>query len=276
MWNPIQINRFSSRFVSKTFLCVLVLLLVACSSGSTTIVTQNCQASNGSICQQKANASNSSSTTNVSSGTTSSLPSPTPTPTPTPTPEPKKGDTLYQANWSSGMNGWIGSNDWHVVSGMLVNDGTQYETDGNPTIIAPYLPSSADYAVIADIQLVRYSDEGSISGLDDFGIVVRSPEGGGGYSFIVCASAGFQSCGKNDDEVLLSDGNAAPIDEMQYHPQSKWHTYRIEVKGDTITVLIDGGTVFQDTDNKYLDAGRIGLWSNDSQISIRSFKVIML
>ena len=67
-----------------------------------------------------------------------------------------------------------------------------------------------------------------------------------------------------------------PLAESPFKPHAAWHTYRVEVKGNTITVRIDGGVVFQVTDNKYLAAGRIGLWSDRCQISVRNFKIILL
>jgi hypothetical protein len=206
-------------------------------------------------------------------------PTPTSTPAPTSTPSPKPGTVLYQADWSEGLNGWIGAGDWNVSGSMLVNDGIQYESTGDPSITAPYLPQTADYAVQADIQLVRYSDAGAFTALDHFGIVVRSPNGGGGYKLSICGSSGLNSCGTNDYEVLLSNGDlmsANPLAESPFKPHAAWHTYRVEVKGNTIMVRIDGGSVFQVTDNKYLAAGRIGLWSDRCQISVRNFKIIIL
>jgi hypothetical protein len=55
-------------------------------------------------------------------------------------PVPKPGDVLYQADQS--WNGWSGSKDWHIATGMLVNDGTA-EGEG-PTIVAPHQASVSD------------------------------------------------------------------------------------------------------------------------------------
>src|SRR6266566_4060638 len=74
---------------------------------------------------------NSSSTQNVSTNVHQSHITPTlgKTPTtktiPTPTPFPQSGTVLYKADWSSGMNGWAGGDDWKTSSGLLLNDGTQ-------------------------------------------------------------------------------------------------------------------------------------------------------
>src|SRR5438552_59979 len=91
-------------------------------------------------------------TKNIPTATT--VPNPTPTPSPTPTPLPQPGTVLYRADWSSGLNGWAGGDDWKTSSGLLLNDGTQ----SNSIILAPYNPGNdniADYAVETVIQFVR-------------------------------------------------------------------------------------------------------------------------
>jgi len=223
------------------------------------------------------------STSNSSTNGTNTVVTPTPSPTaaPTPTPSPTSIPRLYSSDWSKGMDGWTGGSDWSALNGMLVNNGTQYESNGEPSIITPYLPASADYVVQADIQLVRYSDGGAVTAMDDFGIVVRSPNEGGGYKLSICGSSGLGYCGtgKNNYEALLSNGDPVydtPLAESPLKPPFNWHNYRIEVKGNTITVSIDGGFVFQATDNKYLAPGRVGLWSDRCQISARNFKITLL
>lgn len=59
--------------------------------------------------------------------TPTSAPTPTATPilpTPTSTPPPRPGTVLYQADWSNGLNGWVGAPDWKAAYGMLVDDGS--------------------------------------------------------------------------------------------------------------------------------------------------------
>ena len=46
----------------------------------------------------------------------------------------------YQADWPNGMDGWTGSEGWHVVGGMLVNDGA-----GNNHLISVTAPLTLDY-----------------------------------------------------------------------------------------------------------------------------------
>ena len=72
---------------------------------------------------------------------------------------------------------------------------------------------------------------------------------------------------------LVEGGDIAAID---YTRDMGWHTYRMEVKGNTIKFLIDGAPIVETADNRYLTGGKVGLWSDNAQISVRSFKVIAL
>jgi 3-keto-disaccharide hydrolase len=252
-------------------------------NGTTIIdVTQHkvfIDASEGAIQSIEVQDANSQSTSTNSSP----IPAPTTIPTPTPTPEPR----LYRADWSNGLGGWMASdNTWHAINGILVNDGNQqdYNVDGNPTIIAPYPPADiANYSVQADIRLDRYTDEGQ-GGVATFGIVVRYSDGSGGYKFGSCTVAGLLvDCNGSDSpdyELLLSDGefyHDAPIIKVPFRPNyAVWHTYRIDVQGNTLTAWLDGQKVFQGTNDKYLSAGQVGLWSYRCQLSIRSFTITAL
>jgi hypothetical protein len=66
-------------------------------------------------------------TTSVPPSATPAPPTLTPQP-PTPTPRPAPGTVLYQANWSAGLSGWVGSTDWKVSNGMLLNDGARRDS----------------------------------------------------------------------------------------------------------------------------------------------------
>lgn len=204
----------------------------------------------------------------------------------------------YQADWSRGMGGWVGSEDWTTVNGMLVNNGGR--DSQQISITAPIsLDAVRDYVVEADIQLVKYSDEGSTSALNSFGLIVRSGDNNSGYGVGHCVSVrGLtfvpEECAPNQPEVGAansSPGDVAPppafvtliqtaddqdrevIKVAPFRPRDSWHHYRAEVKGNTIRLLIDGTEILTATDNRYLTGGRIGLWSKHCQINIKSFRI---
>lgn len=187
-----------------------------------------------------------------------------PTPEPTPTPVPVAGTVLYEADTSGGLAEWSGAGGWQTVGGMLVNDGT---SDAPMFIGAPFQPSTPDYAVEVELQWAR--------GGKAFGVVARGGDGAGYW-------AGFAPrC--NERHIFLW---AAPLDEYCWEPEvigltemeldSEWHTYRVEVQGNTIRVLLDGTVVIETSDNRYLSPGQVGLWSDGAQVSVRSFSVIAL
>jgi len=170
------------------------------------------------------------------------------------TPAPPSKMVLYEADWSSGLNGWPGTFGWKALNGILLNDGS-YSDSWKYWIAAPYQSKdTADYAVEAEIQLVRNPGCGS------FGIVVRSAYQGGIH---ICPRPRISFRSKTD-----------VIEEYDYSsPGSEWHKYRIEARGNTFRVIIDDAVAIEVIDNRNLSGGTVGLWSDRTQINVRSFKV---
>lgn len=202
----------------------------------------------------------------------SSTPSPTEKPPPTATltftytpppstdtPSPTEATILYQADWSGGLNGWFGSQDWKTVDGMLVSDGTNGSV--RLSITAPAaLNTIDDYAVEAEIQVVR------ALGCSSFGVVARIDGKGGGYQ------AGINYC----EFKGAAFWQMLDLGYKEFQPGSGWHTYRLEVQGNNLKFLIDEALALETSDNRYLSGGQVGLWSDEVQLNIRSFKVIKL
>lgn len=174
----------------------------------------------------------------------------------------------YQADWSTGMGGWTGSKDWAVVNGMLVNDGTHGGTT-SMTVAAPDLFAGiSDYAVEADIQVVKAEVY-----MPSFGFVTRATGDNTGYG------VGFHyenGPGYNNDSAVIwqaKSGTAGTIAKKLFNPSTAWHHYLARMKGNVISEEIDGSAVLSATDNTYLTGNRIGLWSDRVQINVRNFKV---
>jgi len=187
------------------------------------------------------------------------------TPSPTATPQ---SVLPYQADWSTGMGGWTGSKDWAVVNGMLVNDGTHSGTS-NMTAAAPdTFAGISDYAVEADIQVVKAEIYNP-----SFGFVTRATDDNTGYG------VGFHyenGPGYNYDSAVIwqaKSGSPSTIDKRLFNPSTVWHHYLARMKGNVISEEIDGSTVLTATDNTYLTGGRIGMWSDRVQINVRNFRV---
>jgi hypothetical protein len=167
--------------------------------------------------------------------------------------------TLYEADWSEGLNGWPSTFGWKTLNGMLLNDGSNTEGPSwkSRWIAAPFQPSEADYAIEAEIQLIGNS------GCGGFGIVARGSYQGGAYA-----------CGNQRAYIASKDGDI--VKEQDFSRGSDWHTYRFEVQGNTLRLKIDGSVIVEVTDNRYLDSGMVGLWSDRNQINVRSYKVLRL
>jgi serine/threonine protein kinase len=209
----------------------------------------------------------SSQTTTPPITTTSTQAAQATTPLPTTPPQTSSGQTLYSANWSSGLGDWTGAAQWKwIQKGQIGSDGTS--TD-NFLLLSSYHPSTPNYAVEAQIQLVRYTS----SYYGDFGILVRTDAGGNGYYASVDQTNGLI--------IALMDGSnqdnyGANLNQNSYTPDTKYHTYRIEVKTNTITLFLDGQQIGQATDNTYLDARQVGLRAYNAEINVTSFKVFAL
>jgi hypothetical protein len=173
---------------------------------------------------------------------------------------------LYQADWSSDLDGWAGTADWTALNGQLTNDGTNaIHSLSAPTIVAPFdLSGIADYAVEAQIQVSK------TAGSPGFGFFVRYDNKGHGY----IAGAGSPQGGPTSVfEVTTADGWRNPLQQVDFSPGKHWHTYRIEVKQDHIKVFIDGGLALDVQDATYPSGEFVGLWDSNAQLAISSFVI---
>ncbi|MGH8008861.1 MAG: hypothetical protein ACREQ3_17880 [Candidatus Binatia bacterium] len=176
-------------------------------------------------------------------------------------------ELLYQADWSDGLNGWEGGKDWKTLNASLLNDGTGPDDAVNP-ILADFKPSTADYAVEAEIRVALSDDFTEL-----FGFVARVDGKGGGYASGLYDSYGYIWYVNTDSLCCgstVTDGDYFDLD-------SEWHTYRVEVKGNEIRSLVDGTVLAEAVDNKYLEGDQVGLWSDEgTQLEVRSFKVFAI
>jgi hypothetical protein len=165
-------------------------------------------------------------------------------------------------NW----NGWHLTSGWKQLNGMVLNDGTNGGYNGRSTLIAPAScqPKTTDYAVEATIQVVSFSD--NFSG---FGINVRSGRATtdpAGYSTYIDSVSGAN--------ISVVGGDA--LNSASFNPAKNSHVYRAEVKGNTVSFMIDGTTVLSVVDNRFISTGEVGLWCANAQIEMSSFQVFKL
>ncbi len=131
------------------------------------------------------------------------------------------GNTVYQANWAGGLNGWAGPPSWKAVDGMLVNDGSS--STGRGWISAPCQPETANYAVEAEIQLIPPESCSFVS--QQFGVGARADEQGGILGGLLCPNDGLVIASTDTEFSLIS--NDARIGAKDFTIDGQWHTYRL-------------------------------------------------
>lgn len=185
------------------------------------------------------------------------------------------GSILYQADWRTGPGGWITSPGWGITGGMLVSDGSI--SDATRWIEAPIrLDQVTDYAVEARIQFVSFGTDFGFVCPGSAGIVVRSGYWVGyfqQYLSFACQSVLLLRV-KNDANVRINLD--AHISARQYKVDRDFHLYRVEVRGNRLSLFVDGIMLLDGTDNRFLNSGQVGLWSSVAQIAVQSFRVIKL
>jgi hypothetical protein len=172
------------------------------------------------------------------------------------------------AKWTSG------SADWKVLNSIELNDGTNQNaaTNNGPTLVAPcQLGTVSNYAVESKMQVV------STQYASCFGITARGTPSGNDWQGY---RAGIGDCGYSSSGVVRLSGpnylNDAQIKNASFDPGKSMHTYRVEVKDNTITFFIDGNSILTLTDNRFLTGAEVGLWSQNVQLQVSSFKITTL
>lgn len=198
----------------------------------------------------------------------------TPTP-PEPTPPAASAGAGYSANWSAGIDGWVGSAEWKSIPGLLVSDGTAgsgpgSEAFGTGSVRAPFRPATGNYAVDARIQIVDPRQDGCYVAM-----VLRDEVDGQGpqaHGYVV----GYVQGSGATAGTFRPGGSFAMIDHATFSPGTDWHVYHAELRANQLTVQIDGSTVLQATDNNYLAPGQVGLSNGRCQVQVSRFTVTLL
>lgn len=235
---------------SAVLLSLALMLLAACGSSGSSTATPTIQPSGS---QQAAVPATNPATVTVASVSSTRSPVPTrQTESASPTP--------FVSDWSIGLGGWTATKDWTVVEGQLLNDASNNNPDNQA--LAPFFPATRNYAVDTQIQFVNWDRYSGAS----WGVLVR------GYFIGVCA----ECVGSNSSGIFIAyDSNVtySHVIDAPYTPDGNWHTLRVVMQANTIQVMLDGQEVLKGTDNRHLDPGRVGLWSANSQVTVRSVSI---
>jgi hypothetical protein len=190
-------------------------------------------------------------TTELGPTTTTLLPGSTTTTTPAPT-----ATVLYEIDdWSTGLNGWGAAGQWKTVAGMLVTDGSD-----NSIAVAPIsLGEYRDYAVECEIQVLYPASETAV-------YLVARLVNGVGYWGGHNGQDGVNAIGFADERVA----------DAYFTLDGGWHTYRFEVRDNTMKLYFEDAEVARAMDNRALEAGTVGIYCGSGQINVRAFRVITL
>lgn len=208
-------------------------------------------------------------------------PKPVPTLQPKPTQQPKStctaGHTLYEADVNNGgLNAMQGSPDWKHLNSMLVNDGTGSGTGASPggsQIKIPIVIPCTNYAVEYEAQFLSQPIADFNSTYYNFGIQGRINSGGQYAARVIC-----EFCGASPQVAMIfrSPDGYGSLSQTPYTPQTGWHTYRLEMRGNDLRFVIDSSPLIDVQDNHFLEGSGAAFYSDHTQISVRRVAVIAL
>ncbi len=261
---PLPHKSFVRRFTWQIISIVSVLLVIILTYTNISLLLnhQTISASTITSNTQPASSTQQTPTPQQVAGDTT----PTEAPTPTPAVQAALPCIVQMSTWTDG------SSDWKVLNGVLLNDASNgnWDSASGPTIVAPcQLGNAANYAVETKIKVT------SIQSYPCFEITVRgNPLSGGWQGY----KAGIGDCGNTGNARISGPdyNNDEQMKDAAFDPGTTTHTYRVEVKDNTITFFIDGGQILNMTDNRYLTGAEVGLWCRNVQLEVLSFQVTAL
>lgn len=160
---------------------------------------------------------------------------------------------VYSTNWRLGITGWQGGSGWQVVNGILTFNG-----DSEASLVSPFHTSQlTNFAVQARIQSVANDD---CCGAGAFGLLAHSNIVGGFYN----------------DGLRVWEIGGNNFGSSNFSMDRKWHTYRLEVHGNSYRLLVDGVLAVTAMSNHSLSSADIGLYSYNYEINVKNYQVYSL
>jgi hypothetical protein len=179
---------------------------------------------------------------------------------------------IYESNWTSGLDGWIGTPDWQAGAAALLNDGSREGDD--PWIEAPVQVDPAQSMVIelnVDIQADRFGS---------FGLVARAGQAGW-FQF----GARWERTRDGNEQAVAFMGAAIrqeiarepfEFESVPYPLSPGPHWYRAEFSDGGVRFLIDGVEIGYVSDGEFVYGEYIGLWSDRTPLVVRYFRVTLM
>lgn len=193
--------------------------------------------------------------------------------TPTPTPSFPSGTVLYQSDWSQGLAAWGHPLGWKIVNGLAQSD-----LRDNNALTVPYLSAVPNYAIEVQFQIVSIPTNGGY-----FVVTAKQLPGKDGYNagiLNLLDSAPHNQFDNPQVQVYLEpeDDMSASLVTSDYRTNNRWNTFRIEVQGSDVRLLINGvgkssATSIQDD---VLSNGPFQVVSSGAVVNVSSVKIMAL
>ena len=183
---------------------------------------------------------------------------------------------VYQADWSHGLNGWAATPGWTLSGGVLRSDMGR-----DRTLTSPYRATTSNYAVEFRIQLVSVSTTAAT----EYSVSADAAPGADGYMALFDHVALHQcmfACHPHEavyiDPMVDQDVGTGTVQIHDFEPGIHLLTYRLEVRGPEVTLLIDGhrASWALGTKTPQLATGPIHFYSTGVALQLSDFKVYAL
>lgn len=182
----------------------------------------------------------------------------------------------YSSSWGHGLEGWAkSSGGWAASRGVV-----SYSGAGASVLVAPARVKSGKYVVQAAVRLMAWRETG-ISESHGMGILIRAtgPVDPTAETAGVMAGLGkgFVGCdGVHSNAVMATadtDFTALAQDKRAFSAGHAWHTVRVEVRGNTIKLIIDGRLRTSTSTRRFATGTSVGLFSLSARMQAKDFTI---
>lgn len=169
-----------------------------------------------------------------------------------------------------------GGGRWRTSGGLLTNT-----IDDPSSLLAPYRLTRANFAVQATIRLAAWRHSGS-SEDNVFGILFRGAVQGAANpatGLVGGVARGFLGCNGlySWAGIATADTDSEVLKETsKFRPEHSWSTYRLEVRGNAMRLLVDGKLRNAVTSKRFAGQTSVGLYALAAASQVRNFTVIGL
>jgi hypothetical protein len=191
------------------------------------------------------------------------------------TPAPR---LVYQADWSHGLAGWSATPGWATAGGVLQSD-----TGSDRQITVPFHPTTPNYAVEYHLQIVSLSPTAATQ------YALSAIPAGNVDGFIALVEHISFSTARLfpnhahemiyiDPMTDMPDRGVYTLQIHDFDPGTKLRTYRVEVRGADVVLLIDGKVASWAHTSKgtQLATGALRFYCTGVNLRLSDFKVYSL